>query len=714
MATKGIYFYKLVSPYSQDIVKNCKLSINEIDSNFFSLEEYDIKTAEFIREEKVLVLTRVNGEKLVVDLNDVTYNLDVKKDCGDSGTTLTISYDGNDGEKVFTIDNIITADNIKDIIKREEKVVTDSSLKGIGNMSSPLGIKETEKTGMFQPADYYLDLTNGGTLPIIAKNGTVYLTKEYVSEFGYLYNGAALDKIKERLAAHGNGWRIPTKADWDALLNSVEPCEYRNHNSSKCHVELGKYASKFLKSACGWLDQEECQCVSTEPHTGVTTEPTFDEVDGTSTNEPSENIVSPKGVDKFGYGILPSGSGELNSFKRPTTNYYKEKGVFWTSSHVYSDVEQDVYVKIFDWNKGGVMQAAVCPEVYYSLRLVKDFDGSNYSDVEYIDGVPYKTIVNVETNQIWLASNYSSIDGLIGYVEGGETPDYIEVNNGEVMSRRKEIFINVWNGYYWEKKLLSEGDTIVVKNPCFDGIENNLTNISWTDSEGVTHTIEIEIPASSQYNKEYRIYTDDESCDKILVNTDDLVIERVLNVLIPILENEREERIAADNAINERIDNEITARISGDVALADAIEAEIERAVSAETELADSIEAEIDRAISAETELNIMINEESERAITAEEELREAISGLTSGDTEIWEALSAETNARISGDAALNEALATEIERAIENENNIEGQLIELPTEENPYIIKVRDGLELRLKNGGTIKIDFDGNYGEI
>ena len=33
MANKGLYYYKLVSEYPEDITKQCKLTINEIDSN---------------------------------------------------------------------------------------------------------------------------------------------------------------------------------------------------------------------------------------------------------------------------------------------------------------------------------------------------------------------------------------------------------------------------------------------------------------------------------------------------------------------------------------------------------------------------------------------------------------------------------------------------------------------------------------------------------
>ena len=65
----GIYYYKLISPYADDVTKNCKLSINEIDSNFFSLEEYDIKSAEFIRENPMFLLYGSIPPKII--LNEV-------------------------------------------------------------------------------------------------------------------------------------------------------------------------------------------------------------------------------------------------------------------------------------------------------------------------------------------------------------------------------------------------------------------------------------------------------------------------------------------------------------------------------------------------------------------------------------------------------------------------------------------------------------------
>ena len=776
---ESLYFYKLVSPYgTEDTTLDCRLSINQIDSNFLTLKDYDIKTAEFVRDEKTLVLTRNNGEKLIVPLTDVTYNLETNVDCGESGVTLTISYDGTDGVKSVTIPNILTADNLMSIIGSDilTKVITDGTLKGNGTIDAPLGIAGVEKTGMLGSVKEVFDLTDGGTLPEVAKLGTRYVTKEYVSDYGYLYNGAGLYKIQQKLdALYGQktrkfqenerryGWRVPSKADWDVLLNSIEPCEYQNHNSAKCHVELGKYAGKFLKSECGWLGQPDCECTVTKPATGCSYGEDEYVTDGSGYTEgdvPAYSPESPVGVDKYGMAVLPSGVASLDTFGRPQAFNFKEQAAFWTTTSVYDDADQDVYVKIFDWNKGGVTQVAECPNPYYSVRLVKDYNGSNYYDSEYIDGVLYKTILFPESGQIWLASNYADTEGLIAYAQGGETPDYLKVNNGEVLENRVEMFINEWNGNYWEKKIMHEGDTVVVENPCFDQSSGTTSEVCWLDKEGVKHCIEIEIPKVSQRNLEYRVYTEDEGCNKVLVNTDDLVVERVVDIIVPMIELEREERIDADNELSDMITAEQEERISGDTELWEALEdeanARIETdgqlwdaisqeasartdvdnqlwdAISQETsartdvdnQLWDAINNEIQERTDVDEQLWTAINNEAHARETADNLLWEAIEAEAARaqevEAELWDGISGETARAQAAEAELSDAISNEIERATGRENEIDGQLIDWS--QSPFTLsaavgKNQNNLTLKTKDGNGehfIKINFVGSFGKI
>ena len=680
--SKGLYYYKLQSPYPEDVTKNCKLTINEIDSNFLSLKDEDIKSAVFDKESKAVILTRNDGDTIAVDLSDATYNLNVDKDCTDSGVTLTITFDGKNGQESFTINNIVTADTFKNVIENNvlSKVITDGTLKGDGTVTAPLGLNGTEKTGVLAPVKEVIDLTNGRKLPTAAKKGTRYLTIEYINDYGYLYNVAALSKISNAAKADGKGWRVPSKADWDALLNSIEPCSYANHETASCHAELGRYAGKYLKSECGWVGQEDCSCTSTKPMNGCELPSTDNSyVDAGDSTVPSQTIDTPKGIDKYGFGILPSGYAMLDGYNRPTFNEYKSTAIFWTTSHVYGDENQDIYVKKFDWNKSGVMQEAQCPTPYLSVRLVKDYDGSNYFDTEYIDGVAYKTVLMPKSKQVWLASNYAKKEGFIKYTEGGEVPEVVDVNNGQVRDNRKVMFINEWNGDYWEKRPMNEGETVIVEDNCSMSGSSEVKTICWSNEDGEKECVDVEIPTVVQNNLSYRVYTT-ENCDQALVNVDDLAIERILNTIIPIIENERNERLESESEIRLAISAETQARISGDTELSRRLELEESNRKTADTNLWAEINNEKLARENGDAELSRRIDEETSARTEADNAIEEKINSL-SGDTNasleaIRAAISAETKAREDADADLETRLNGEVDRAKEAEKGLHEEIV--------------------------------------
>ena len=762
---KGLYFYKLNSPYSEDVTKNCKLTINEIDSNFLSLKDEDIASAEFDKKSKSLVLTRNNGEQLIVDLSDVTYDLNVETSCSaDEGASITISYDGADGNKTVTFDHIVTVDNLRSVIGSDllTKVITDGTLKGDGTISSPLGLSGTEKSGMIAPVKGRLDLTKGGKLPEVAKLGTRYITIEYVNDYGYLYNGEALAKITESLEKEGKGWRVPTKADFDVLLNSIEPCDYQNHNSAKCHIDLGLVAGKYLKTECGWLGEPDCECTSTAPMTGcsvqdqISSEDT-DYVEGEQnieiTDEPNLNLESYQGVDKYGMGILPSGNAILDAFNRPQANYFKEKSFFWTSTHVHGDIDQDVYVKVFDWNKTTVSQAAECPSPYYSVRLVKDYDGSNYFDSEYIDGVLYKTILFPKSRQVWLATNYAKNEGF----ETSGVPMITDVNNGEVLEKRKALFVNEWNGEYWEKRALNEGETVVVENPCFDSEGDQVRTVCWLDQEGVKHCVDVTIPKETQSNVEYRVYTTD-GCNKKLVNTDDIVVERIVNIMTPMIEDERNERVKGDEQLWSALEQEAAARTEVDDQQWAAINAEAEARAEVDNQQWEAIKAEADARAEVDNQQWDAINQEAEARAEVDNQQWDAINKEAEARAEVdnqqWEAINQEIGRATAAEEALDAKINAEIERATKAEKALEDAILEEGTKREEedaklnkkiddeierakeaekalrdadqdtskdYVLSVKADGEYNLvidsndgDNAKAIRIKIDGNYGEI
>ena len=751
----GLYYYKLISEYQDDVTKECKLTINEIDHNFKTLKDNDVKEVEFIRGEDIenksdgtLVVTKNDGEKIIVPIDvtlnkNLTYDLNVGvEECQGEGATLTITYKDDEGEHEVVLENVITKNNLVDVLGSDilTKVITDSSLRGLGTMRSPLGLSRVEKTGMLAPAEEVLDLTDGSELPSVAKYGTRVVTKEYVNDYGYLYNGAGVEKISnildtiyeeneinKEVKSREYYWHVPSKAEWDALLNSVEPCEYQNHNSAQCHIELGKLAGKYFKSDCGWVNSEyECTCNGNAPitacsaPTSATTDNGIDVFDEDDIN-PNENEISPVGVDKFGMRVLPSGTAK---FVRdvPRVEGFKESASFWTTTHIYDDVNQDIYIKVFDYDKSGVYQVAECPQPYYSVRLVKKYDGSNYKSSEYIDGILYEAILFPESGQIWLASNFADKKGFITYHnrEEGQIPELLEVNNGEIpFEKRTEMFINEFNGYSWEKKVMVDGDTIVIQNPCLS--PSGTTTVCWLDDEGGEHCIEVEIPEVAQSNIEFRVYTEDDECNKSLVNTDNLVVERVVNIVVPMIEKERFERIEADAVLSGAIDA-VSAAVE---TVSGAVESETERAISAETALSGAIESEIERAISAETALSGAIEDEAARAISAETALSGAIETeierAISAETALDEKIDAEIERAISAETALDEKIDAEIERAISAETVLDNQLIDVTqdyvisadvsedNEEYNLVFKSKDG-----EDEHSIKVKFDGNFGEI
>ena len=74
MATenKGIIYYKLDPDYhfSGDYTKNCGLNGGEIDGNFHFLRGYDIFSFDMSENKEELVITRLNGEELKVNIKE--------------------------------------------------------------------------------------------------------------------------------------------------------------------------------------------------------------------------------------------------------------------------------------------------------------------------------------------------------------------------------------------------------------------------------------------------------------------------------------------------------------------------------------------------------------------------------------------------------------------------------------------------------------------
>lgn len=622
---KGLYFYKLVSPYKEDITKNCKLTVNEVDSNLLNLKDEDIATGEFDKKSNTLKLVRNNGEIIGVDLSPLmndglkleNYHFagtdSCSGDCTDKNvfdfkyTTKDKDANGDPIEKKLKIEFsdvdgklwVTDSDNNKHLIgtfetektKKNNKdnqylkeVITDGSILGNGKNGDPVRLNPTEKSGYYSPAKTLIDTRNttGSGLPVNPCKGDRYVTLSCGTNAGRLYNMNGVKELEAKLKA---GWRIPTKQDWDNMLNAIEPCQYQNHNDIHCHVQLGKLAGKQLKST---------ECWNKTAMSGTPSDDTYLYDDKVAEEKP----ISPEGTDKYGFNIFAGGYGVD---KNEDIIKFNKEGKYWTSSQTIKGEGFDYYVKMFQYNKSGVIQITECPEHFLSLRLVKDFNGSNNYGAENIGGNTYKTVLLPSLNTehgftVWTATNINedvTDDNELEYNEfykdcAGCKPTYI---------------LHEWDGKMWTHKIMVEGDTIVIHDP--------VTKDDFIDSE-------------------YRIV------DGKLVNTNQQAFNNILEKTTPLinlvksaLETETEERKNADEVLKaetDNLENKLTEEISTrEKSISDVrkdVESISEYVINETDNLKDALANEVNKRTEGDKTLLDSINGEKERALQAEEELR--------------------------------------------------------------------------------------------
>lgn len=414
----GLTYYKLVSNYSGDTTKNCGLIGSEIDNNFYTLRGHDIESVAF--SGNTLILRRLNGSEIHVNIDQTP---EITED------NLTFRYDKDSGNLVINYPNGDVAEISGFTNNALTEIYTNSTLDGNGTLNNPLGVSTTETTGAYSPAKEYVELNPGEELSTEgAKPGDRIVTKEIVDNFGRLYSTDGLEIISDYLESNNSDWRVPSKIDWDLLLDSLEDEHteegYIPHSAETIGL-LGEDAAQPLKSDFLW-----------EFNDNPITE------DGTC------------GFDVVGFNIIPVGE-DYDGDK--TSEEFNRKSTMWTSTIT----EDGYYTKEFMYDTNKVGQN-IADKGFFSIRLVKDFDGSNYKGVETIFGQSYPTTLIPETNQIWTSINvYATKKQIIGLSKG---ENFIEVNkeNADFENVQTTFYINEWDGNEWVKKELKEGDSIVI------------------------------------------------------------------------------------------------------------------------------------------------------------------------------------------------------------------------------------------------------------
>lgn len=705
---KGLYFYKLVSPYKEDVTKDCKLSINEIDSNFITLKDADIKDISFDENRSVITLTRNDGEVYEADLSSlsegVVHNLSVDY-CRKEGK-ITISHDG----ETTIIDGLLTKGS-HDVLT---EVCTDSTLVGKGICNSPLGLKVTEQTGQVKPCIKFVNMLEGEQLPKVdkVKKGERYLTLEKVSDYGYLYDYKAVKNIIRDLPCC---WRVPTKADWDDMLNAIEPCDkYRNHDSLVCNKVLGKVAGKLLKTRNRWIEdlmpsKKETFCGHEE----------FD-LDFHEERHPKEKEISPKGVDAYGMRILASGYGD--EFR--TLDYFGKRCGFWTSTMIDNT---DVYVKRFDYDRSGVAQVAEDPHSLFNIRLMKDYDGSNFNEVECIEGQVYRCVLMPSLTAdshytIWMTSNLA-INKLEYNPKSVEDKHH---QHGDIF--RSAYFTVEWDGKEWVRKEFKEGDSVVL----FEDIEkhephcdSDLEHVHGCPNAHKEHHHQEREP-KYDYN-EYRLIKGELVSVTEKMETEIMhYVKREISILQGTIDNEILAREEADEKLQEAIDAETAAREDVDNQLWNAIAEEASARTQVDNELWSGLTKEAAAREDVDNQLWAAIAEETSARTQVDNEqwaaIAEEASARTQVDDQLWKAIAEEAAARIDVDnqqwSAITQCFEN-LEQETKDRITVDNQQWERINYNTEHLVvngeyeSVSGTLTLETQNpDNNITIQFNGNYG--
>ena len=693
----AITYFRLNSPYDGDITKNCALTGLEVDNNFYTLEGRDIKSLK-VQNGKI-VINLMNGDELTTD--NITENCITDIDFDEVNGILTIIQNGV--EKKIT--GFVT--DIKDC----EPVYSDGTLLGNGFPMLPLGLSPMVKTGQYRPVKKILNVLEGEKLPsrCEALPGDRYITIEKVSDFGYLYNYEGLKRVACKLRETNSQWRIPTKDDWDDMLDAIEIEKFRNHRDARSNKYLGKVAGKLLKSREYWKEDEPCDCdcdcnhvddacidydtdcCNNDCNCGHHT-PCHPSYCGEYGNCHHRQRCDNSGIDAFGFRIVPAGyANEAKDFM-----YFKERAYFWTATnHEY----RDAYIKTFLYNKSCVLQDVMASDNFMSVRLVKDYDGINYSEQEEILGGPYATVIMPSLkhgSRVWMSVNLAAVDCECGC---GCDCQYVLPNNGEGFNYVKKFFINEWNGRIWLKNELKDGESVVVIN--------NLTDDKYS---------------------EYRVVNGE------LVNVETLIYDRVIETITPITDGLQE----SIDDLNRKLDAEIDRSTGKDAEHDEAISNLEERVTTAEEniqtnadniqELSEHLEQTDANLATLREDFTNAVNEindalEEERTIRAEKdaELENAIAAEQQAridkDNELTQAIEDEATERLTEDVRLQEEienidakLEQEIENRIEGDETLDGKIL---TPDGTEFDANTGILTLKSKAGtNDIDVQFNFNFG--
>ena len=496
----GITYFKLQSDYPGDYRKGCGLLGNEIDENFYFLRSNDIKTGytEVIDNRAFLILEKVDGEKINIDITDNDeYSFRVE-----DGYIIVVFPDGHE-EKIGDNDGnpvrfLVEGDNVR--------IVSDASIQGDGSYGNPIGIDLAYRTGTYAPADFFADLTcDEATIDSIPGIGYGHgiVTKENVSRFGALYTWDQADKLNAALEKEGRGWRLPTREDWAKLLNWAEPIEEAKEHDTSKSGNFGCVAGNRLKSKEYW----EVAAPATKPvdDFGMTIYPVGVCPENYNTREPQQyGFTGLYKVASFWTSSICERDGEpyarTFSYGHDDVAQFTENRKKRLSIRLVRDITDNFDIEGYADILGSYIPVTLTTDgkqLWTSINIsIFNYDGYNQNEVTIpeewnnintdVQAIAFYELVFSGDDAYYDFDNILDEDELPSYVNPDELPVYESIEDVpepttasseyiavkytihlDVVTEAK-FFYNAWDGNQWHKKLMREGESVVLLNEDFE------------------------------------------------------------------------------------------------------------------------------------------------------------------------------------------------------------------------------------------------------
>lgn len=715
----GITYYRLQSQYPGDVTKDCGLNGYEIDNNFNVLEGRDIESVYV--EDGAVKIRLLNGEVLSTD-----------SFTGEFARNLEFSFDAEEG--VLTIVNNGKEQKIGGFVTTysHDATATDSTLVGNGKPSKPLGIAPNYRSGEYRPVKRIIDETKCEKLPHPHNlvPGDRFLLETEVSENGFLYNYEGVRKIACDLQSTHSAWRIPTKDDWDAMLNAIEPNEAdRDHSSAACGKYLGRIAGNMLKSSDHWkpagmpvpgpgMDGDTCIDYSKE--TGEDTvcsmgkkmmcSPAYCGEYGHCHHHPMppHHHGHPGGFDKYGFSVVPVGYADDGGMY----GYWKERACFWTATNARCG--SSAFVKRFEFDHANVFQDMLSAKNLLSLRLVKDYDGENFYERDNILGHDCPAVLMPSTkggHAIWTSSN-------VAFADKAYRP--VMPNNGHGIMLHRKFYIYEWDGRKWLVNELKEGEEVTVldapnKHYCspYKVIRGELKDLEWRMTEDVFNNV---MPKIEHIDRElhHEIHRAHEA-EKALSDRIDATNEK-LETEVSRIDGE----IAADkeDLVNtkQKLDHveQVLSDFGKETAVAfetlnNALVTSVNNINEAMAGIAAKEEADHQELIAKDNEIIAKYDAAVEELKAKDEELERKIDEKSG---EAAESIAKEREERIAADEAEKEAREAKDAEHDEKDAEIEGKL---PVQEGTSFDPETGVLTVKSAAGtNDIEVQFSFNFGDI